>query len=62
MMTKEDVAAAKDFFFSRQTVFVHERSVWFGMAGLLEPPLPEMRPLVKRLLKYGCNNRRGEGK
>ena len=61
-MVREDVVAAKDFFYSKEEVYVHERSVWFGMAGLLEPPRDEMRSLVDRLLGYGCNNRRGEGK
>lgn len=61
-MVREDVTAAKDFFFSKASVYVYERSRWFGMAGIAEPPRDEMQSLVKKLLKYGCNNRRGEGK
>jgi len=58
MMAKEDVVAARDFFHSSKSVYVHERSIWFGMAGIVEPPMGEMKALVKRLLAYGCNNRR----
>jgi len=62
MSCREDVAEAECFFHSRSAVYVHERSVWFGLAGLLEPPPGEMDSMVRRLLAYGCNNRRGDGK
>ena len=59
MSCREDVLAAKAFFFSCSAVYVEERSLWFGMAGLEEPKPDDMREMVVALCRYGCNNRRG---
>ena len=58
MSCREDVKAARKFFYSGATVYVQERSVWFGMAGLAEPKQADMETMVEALVSYGCNNRR----
>lgn len=57
--TWSDVVGAKKFFFSHAEVYVWERHVWFGMAGLEEPREGEMARFVRRLMEYGTNVRRG---
>ena len=59
MSCREDVLAAKAFFFSCSAVYVEERHLWFGMAGLEEPKPDDMRDMVVALCRYGCAGRGG---
>jgi hypothetical protein len=55
----KDCRSAKRFFYARHGACVHHRSMWFGMAGLDEPPWREMAEFVHHLTAYGERMSRG---